>query len=209
MKLVVWPTKPLSKIICSPEMMSEQFSSLKNSKAVESICQLHIDPKQRRQEKCKGRCSQDDGEKRTSQCTLAFLLSHARESTPQTSSLIASGWSLPGTLERSHHISPILAKPSTFEKKWWIFPNFLRLDMLVTPRFFCIPQPTQKGDPKWQMLAEAERKLPGSAVSICSKSFEKFWSKRLEGFLPSVENFKQQKSQKKKCWIRFFWDSNP
>jgi len=48
------------------------------------------------------------------------------------------------------------------------------------------------------MLAEAERKLPGSAVSICSKSFEKFWSKRLEGFLPSVENFKQQKSPRKK-----------
>ena len=108
MKLVMWPTNPLSKIVCSPEMMSEQFSSLKNSKAAESICQLHIDPKQRRQEKWKGRCSQDDGEKRTSQCTLAFLLSHARESTPQTSSLIASGWPLPGTLERSHHISPIL-----------------------------------------------------------------------------------------------------
>ena len=70
--------------------------------------------------------------------------------------------------------------------------------MLVTPRFFCIPQPTQKGDPKWQMLAEAERKLPGSAVSICSKSFEKFWSKRLEGFLPSVENFKQPKKFQKK-----------
>lgn len=142
--------------------------------------------------------------------TLTCKGEHPTKIPVLSSSLIASGWSLPGTLERSHHISPILANPSTFEKKWWIFPNFLRLDMLVTPRFFCIPQPTQKGDPKWQMLAEAERKLPGSAVSICSKSFEKFWSKRLEGFLPSVENFKQQKSpRKKKCWIRFFWDSNP
>lgn len=102
MKLVMWPTKPLSKIICSPEMMSEQFSSLKNSKAAESICQLHIDPKQRRQEKWKGRCSQDDGEKRTSQCTLAFLLSHARESTPQKSLY----YHHPSSLVVGHYLEP-------------------------------------------------------------------------------------------------------
>jgi hypothetical protein len=33
------------------------------------------------------------------------------------------------------------------------------------------------------MLDDADLKLPGNDVSICSKSLEKFCSKRLDGFL--------------------------
>ncbi len=74
---------PLGEIVCSPEVNFKK----KNSKAAQSICQLHIDPKQRRQEKWKGRCSQDDGEHGTSQCTLVFLLWHAKN-TPHKSPCI-------------------------------------------------------------------------------------------------------------------------
>lgn len=41
----------------------------------------------------------------------------------------------------------------------------------------------RQSEAKLQILEEADRSEPGRLESICSKSLEKFWSKRLEGFL--------------------------